>query len=241
MLKVRLLIEYLKSIISQACKMSLDLFSSIDFFFSKISIKRLSFKLSILGIFFLFYINSPLNRASSFLRNLTKTLLENFSSLLNQKPGRLLLLISLFFFILLRKLLGLFPFAFGWTSHILVILQIRTYIWIRINISSFFFNFVKYTRHLTPQRVPLLLGLFLANIELIRNLIRPLTLSLRLGIKITTGHILLALIRVIGVSSGFFMVLILVLATFYYFFEVFIMFIQAIVFSLLLSQYFEET
>lgn len=84
-----------------------------------------------------------------------------------------------------------------------------------------------------------MLGLFLAKIEFIRNLIRPLTLSLRLGIKITTGHVLLALIRIIGVRTSF-SPSIICLAVLYFFFELFVRFIQAIVYSLLLSQYFEE-
>jgi F0F1-type ATP synthase membrane subunit a len=108
-----------------------------------------------------------------------------------------------------------------------------------VNLSNIFFKFISYWSHLVPQGVPLILGMFLAKIELIRKLIRPLTLSLRLGIKITTGHVLLALIRVIGVNSSIFF-LILFLAVFYFFFELFVMFIQAVVYRLLISQYYEE-
>ena len=85
-----------------------------------------------------------------------------------------------------------------------------------------------------------MLGMFLRIIELIRKFIRPLTLSLRLGTKITTGHILLGLISIIGIQLNF-NVFLIFLAAFYFLFEIFVMFIQAIVYTLLLSQYSEET
>lgn len=220
--------------------MSLDLFSSIDFFFSKLSFLSLfrflfSFRLILIFVFS----KTPFKRSSSFIKSSLNLLLQKISAQLKIKMKRSLILISLFFYIFCRKLLGLFPFCFGWTAHILVILQLSLALWFVINIRSLTFNFISYISHFTPQGVPLILGLFLAKIELIRRIIRPLTLSLRLGINITTGHILLALIRVIGVSSGLGFIIIFFLV-FYFFFELFVMFIQAVVFTLLLSQYFEE-
>lgn len=109
-----------------------------------------------------------------------------------------------------------------------------------IKLRFFFLDKIRFFSHLVPQKTPLVLGMFLSIIELIRNLIRPLTLSLRLGIKITTGHILLGLIRIIGIQFNFNFFLIII-GTFYFLFELFVMFIQAIVFTLLISQYSEET
>jgi F0F1-type ATP synthase membrane subunit a len=102
------------------------------------------------------------------------------------------------------------------------------------------FDSISFFSHLVPQGTPLVLGMFLSLIELIRNFIRPLTLSLRLGIKVTTGHILLGLIRILGVQFSF-KIFLVILASFYFLFELFVMFIQAIVYTLLISQYSEET
>jgi len=100
--------------------------------------------------------------------------------------------------------------------------------------------------HLVPQGRPFALSFFLASVELISNLIRPLTLSLRLSIKITTGHIFITLIRVglCGFLTRFrffsFFVLRVVLGL-YFLFEFAICVIQAFVFRLLLVQYIEES
>lgn len=221
--------------------MSLDLFSSVDFFFRKFSFLRIfSFFFRLSGLIVFFFLKKVFSRIKSFLSVLNKTLFQKFSRVLKKKLGRTLILLTIFYFIFIRNLTGLFPYTFGWTSHIILILQISLLLWLIIKVRNLIFNIVRYTRHFTPQGVPLGLGLFLAKIEFIRKIIRPLTLSLRLGIKITTGHVLLALIRVIGVGTNFSFRIIL-LATFYLFFELFVRFIQAIVYSLLLSQYFEES
>lgn len=218
--------------------MSLDLFASIDYFFSKIkclSLFRFIFRL-ILVIYFFFNkrVFNIFNRA---LKVFKKNLKKKFSSNLKKNILKILVLIRLFYFILMRNISGLFPFVFGWRSHILIIFQFSLFFWILVKINLAEYKIFSYFSHFTPRRVPLILGVFLSKIELIRNIIRPLTLSLRLGIKITTGHILLALIRVIG-SINLNLVIIVFLAS-YFFFELFVMFIQALVYRLLISQYFE--
>jgi F-type H+-transporting ATPase subunit a len=49
--------------------------------------------------------------------------------------------------------------------------------------------------HLVPQNTPYLIIQFLIIIELIRNFIRPFTLSLRLSANIAAGHLLLIILR----------------------------------------------
>lgn len=84
----------------------------------------------------------------------------------------------------------------------------------------------------------------LALIELVSCIIRPLTLSLRLRINITTGHVFIALMRVRSKVVLFLikilLALLIVLMWGYFLFEVGIGFIQAFVFSLLRVQYLGE-
>ena len=72
-------------------------------------------------------------------------------------------------------------------------------IWVRIVISSVEFSIGGFLCHLTPQGAPMYLAPVLNLIELVRNIIRPLTLALRLSINMTTGHVLIALMSTSGV------------------------------------------
>ena len=54
---------------------------------------------------------------------------------------------------------------------------------------------IAFFSHMTPQGSPRYLAPILNIIELVSKIIRPLTLALRLGIKMTTGHVLIALMR----------------------------------------------
>jgi F-type H+-transporting ATPase subunit a len=99
--------------------------------------------------------------------------------------------------------------------------------------------------HLTPRGSPNSLNFVLNIIELISNFIRFLTLSLRLSINITTGHVFFTLLSIF-ISSLFFdtriffLLLLCALGRGYAMFELVIGGIQAFVFSLLCSQYLDE-
>lgn len=94
--------------------------------------------------------------------------------------------------------------------------------------------------HLVPQGTPGPLLMFMVIIESIRNVIRPLTLSVRLGANMIAGHLLLTLLGgqagVVGLRSFFVIrgqLMMLVL-------EVAVAFIQAYVFVTLMTLYFGE-
>jgi len=96
--------------------------------------------------------------------------------------------------------------------------------------------------HLVPLGTPYVLIPVIVLIELVRNLIRPLTLSVRLAANLVAGHLLITLIRspltrVSGVGIGFLirgLVVLLVL-------ESAVAFIQAYVFRILRTLYLRET
>ncbi len=99
--------------------------------------------------------------------------------------------------------------------------------------------------HFVPTGAPVPLGLFLFWMEIVSTLIRPFTLVLRLCANMTAGHVMLGLI------SGYFVVglfcpglrafVYLVLGIVFFLFEVFVAFIQGLVFPLLVSSYIEES
>ena len=95
--------------------------------------------------------------------------------------------------------------------------------------------------HLVPKGTPYALVPFMVLIEVVSNLIRPLTLSIRLAANIVAGHLLLVLVRgpmpsmraaLLGTA---FIALIALMVL-----ELGVSFIQAYVFMTLSSLYLDE-
>lgn len=88
------------------------------------------------------------------------------------------------------------------------------------------------------------LGFALTYIEVVRSIIRPFTLTLRLVIKISIGHVIFRVLGTAGSSfifSRFFIgVIILMVLIFFFIIETFVKVIQSSVFGLLLVKYFKE-
>lgn len=157
-----------------------------------------------------------------------------------------LIISSVFLFILLNNLLGLFPYVWGLTTQVVCNLSMSLVFWLSINLRKVKFNIVSYFSHLTPPGSPLFLVPLLNLIELVRNFIRILTLALRLTIKMMTGHVFICLISISAMflflsSSSFFNGRLVFFVKFFYLvFEIAVCFLQAFVFSMLLAQYIEE-
>lgn len=145
--------------------------------------------------------------------------------------------------IIYSKFLGLVPYFFSNTSHIVFVLFVAVSSWGRIFLSNFVFKPLIFFYLFFPSSPGFILP-FLNVIEVISFFIRPITLTLRLSIKITTGHIFVAILSnslgfVLLSGSPFFFFL-LPIRIFLCFFEKIIGFIQGAVFSLLLKSYYAE-
>lgn len=90
--------------------------------------------------------------------------------------------------------------------------------------------------HLQPVGSPAFLNPFLCVIELVRLIVRPVTLAVRLTANLRTGHILIALLGTGFMSS----VSVLVGGMFYFMFEMAVCLIQAYIFTLLPTLYSDD-
>jgi len=108
--------------------------------------------------------------------------------------GRSVVFVALFFFIIVNNFIGLFPYIFTASRHITITLALRLPLWI----SFILYGWINHTKHifahLVPQRTPGALMPFIVLIESIRNVIRPLTLAVRLIANIVAGHLLITLL-----------------------------------------------
>ena len=101
---------------------------------------------------------------------------------------------------------------------------------------SITYNLGDFLAHLQPVGSPAFLNPFLCVIELVRLLVRPLTLAVRLTANLRTGHILIALLGTGFIGSS----LVLLGGIFYFMFEMVICMIQAYIFTLLPTLYSDD-
>nr|WIS40136.1 ATP synthase F0 subunit 6 [Facelina auriculata] len=152
-----------------------------------------------------------------------------------------LLVFSLMGFILFSNLLGLIPFVYGVTSNIWIVGSLALVFWGLLILSGWMKFPTESAAHLAPAGAPAALVPLLVMIETVSICIRPLTLMVRLIANISAGHIIMGLIaNALAVSALHIGALTFIVHVGYNIFEVFVCFIQAYIFSLLVKLYSEE-
>nr|ALO76886.1 ATP synthase F0 subunit 6 [Propalticus sp. PRO01] len=135
------------------------------------------------------------SRMNLFWIKLINILHKEFKILLNSNlKGNTLIFISLFSFILMNNFLGLFPYIFTSTSHLILTLSLSLILWLSFMIYGWINNTTHMLAHLVPQGTPPILMPFMVCIETISNIIRPGTLAVRLTANMIAGHLLMTLL-----------------------------------------------
>jgi F-type H+-transporting ATPase subunit a len=101
------------------------------------------------------------------------------------------LVFSLFMFILVANLFGMFPYFFTVTSHIIVTAMMALLVFFTVIIYGFYKNGFKFLKLFVPSGIPIYILPIVVLIEVISFLSRPLSHSLRLFGNILAGHIVL--------------------------------------------------
>nr|AXS65564.1 ATP synthase F0 subunit 6 [Tenebrionoidea sp. 16 KM-2017] len=140
------------------------------------------------------------------------TLHKEFKNLLGEKiKGSTLIFISLFSFILFNNFLGLFPYIFTSTSHMVMTLTLALPLWLTFMLFGWINNTIHMFAHLVPQGTPPVLMPFMVCIETISNIIRPGTLAVRLSANMIAGHLLMTLLGNTGPMLSVYMINILII------------------------------
>nr|QNP09757.1 ATP synthase F0 subunit 6 [Ochthebius sp. IBE<ESP> AN76] len=129
----------------------------------------------------------------------------------NKIKGSTLIFISLFSIILFNNFLGLFPYIFTSTSHLILTLSLALPLWLSFMIYGWLNNTTHMFSHLVPQGTPPILMPFMVCIETISNIIRPGTLAVRLAANMIAGHLLMTLLGNTGPMMSMIMINILIL------------------------------
>lgn len=149
-------------------------------------------------------------------------------------------LLSLFLFILIGNIVGMLPYSFTFTSHIAVTGTFAIFIFLMVTILGFYKNGLKFLRMFFPQGAPLLTAPLLIPIEIISYLSRPFSLSVRLCVNMTAGHIMLKVLAGFVVAMGAFGFLPFTLVFGITLLEMGIAILQAYVFTVLTCIYLHD-
>lgn len=109
---------------------------------------------------------------------------------------------SLFGFVLVGNLLGMFPYFFTTTSHIIVTAALAFLVIGVVIVYGFFRHGFKFLKLFVPSGVPAYVLPIVVPIEIISFLSRPISLSVRLFGNILAGHITLKVFSGFVVSLG---------------------------------------
>ena len=181
------------------------------------------------------------NRFNKTTSSIFTSLFNEFSLPLGGKvtPFSISLFVWIFIFCCSINFIGLIPYVFTPSSRISLTLGIAIRVWILMEMGFIVKALKRFLSHLVPRGTPNLLIPLMVVIELVRNFIRPITLSVRLAANIVAGHLLIRLING-GTINIFLIPVIISSGVILIFLEVSVAFIQGYVFSTLRVIYFSE-
>lgn len=158
------------------------------------------------------------------------------------------LIFTMFVLVLMGNVLGLLPYSFTYTSHIIVTFALAFLIFVLVTVLGFVNHGFKFLSLFVPPGVPFLLQFLIVPIELMSFLIRPITLSVRLFANMVAGHLLLKVfagfstmmvgLGIGGVVAG---LLPMTLNVAIFALELLVALLQAYIFAILSAIYLKDT
>nr|QLY89543.1 ATP synthase F0 subunit 6 [Polycentropus flavomaculatus] len=178
------------------------------------------------------------NRFMMLMNKILYSLNNEFNSIL-KKNKFIIMPILIFLIIMINNLMSMPPYIFTCTSHLQLNILLSLPTWLSIMILGWMYNTNLMFSHLVPNNTPIYLMNFMVIIETISNLIRPLTLTVRLTANLIAGHLLLSLLSSMKFNLSYKSIPMLILIqTILIMLELSVAVIQAYVFSLLICLYY---
>ncbi len=171
-------------------------------------------------------------------QSIPESLYEFISSLLKENVGveglkYFPFIFSLFLYVAFGNLLGLFPYAFTFTSHLTAVGS--------LSLIALLFNVcigikkkkIRWLRTFLPKGIPFALAPLIVPIEMISFLSKPFSLTVRLVANMTVGHIMLKIIAGFVAALGIAGVVPVLFDCCIVCFEMFIALLQAFIYTVL--------
>jgi len=148
---------------------------------------------------------------------------------------------SLFMFILFANLIGLIPYSFTFTSHIIVTFALAVFVFLGVTVVAVIRHKHRFFSYFMPPGVPVFMAPLLIPIEILSYLSRPISLSIRLFANMMAGHTMLKVfagfVIPLGILGGWAPLAVDVALTG---FEFLVAFLQAYVFTVLTCLYLHD-
>ncbi len=157
------------------------------------------------------------------------------------------LVFTLFMFILVANIIGLIPYTFTVTSHIIITAALALLVFVTVLVYGFYKNGLGFFRLFVPQGIPIYILPLIVFIEVLSFLSRPISHSVRLFANMLAGHITLkvfasfvTLLGSLGIFGIFGATLPLALVVALTALELLVAFLQAYVFAILTCIYLND-
>jgi F-type H+-transporting ATPase subunit a len=157
------------------------------------------------------------------------------------------LVFSLFMFIMISNMIGIIPYTFTVSSHIIVTASLALLVFFTVLIYGFYKNGLKFFKLFVPSGIPIVIMPLVVLIEIISFLSRPISHSVRLFANMLAGHITLkvfasfvTMLGAMGIVGWAGAVLPLGLTVALTALELLVAFLQAYVFTILTCIYIND-
>ena len=147
---------------------------------------------------------------------------------------------TIFMFVLIGNMVGMIPYSFTFTSHIIVTFALAVVVFIGTTILGFIKHRLHFFSFFVIPGLPWYMLPLLIPIEIISFLSRPISLSVRLFANMLAGHTLLKVFAGFVVALGVAGILPLVFIVALTGLEILIAFLQAYVFAILTCLYIND-
>jgi F-type H+-transporting ATPase subunit a len=147
---------------------------------------------------------------------------------------------AIFMFVLIGNMVGMIPYSFTFTSHIIVTFALAAVVFIGVTFLGFAKHGLHFFSFFVVPGLPWYMLPILIPIEVISYLARPISLSVRLFANMLAGHTLLKVFAGFVVPLGFLGIVPLAFIVALTGLEILIAFLQAYVFAILTCLYIND-
>jgi F-type H+-transporting ATPase subunit a len=148
---------------------------------------------------------------------------------------------TIFMFIFMGNVIGMIPYTFTFTSHIIVTFGLAMIAFGMATLIGFMRHGFQYFSIFVPKGAPFYMLPLIVPIEILSYISRPISLSIRLFANMMAGHTMLKVFAGFTVALGILGIGPLVVSTLLTAFEILVAVLQAYVFTILTCIYLNDS